>query len=295
MSRRRRSGALEDMLDLVAMLPWWMGVGLAVAAWLALRSMATVDPALELLPAQMSQFVSGTLLRTSASVGQYFIPFLCLLGAAMSAWRRVQRRTLMRNVQASKAAGVLDGMSWREFEMLVGEAFRLDGFRVAETGGAGPDGGVDLVLNKGGEAFVVQCKQWKALKVGVDVVRQLYGVMAARGATGGFVVTSGRFTDDARRFAEGRNLNLVDGDGLMRLIGRVRSRKESVVKSHATEANADRMAVPASQRTTGSSAPTCPICSSAMVKRLARRGANAGNAFWGCASYPGCKGILTIG
>jgi restriction system protein len=37
--------------------------------------------------------------------------------------------------------------------------------------------------------------------VGVDVVRQLYGLMAAHGATGGFVVTSGRFTDEATAFA----------------------------------------------------------------------------------------------
>ncbi len=39
---------------------------------------------------------------------------------------------------------VLNGMSWREFEMLVGEAFRLGGYTVSETGGGGADGGVDL-------------------------------------------------------------------------------------------------------------------------------------------------------
>jgi restriction system protein len=42
--------------------------------------------------------------------------------------------------------------------------------------------------------------------VGVDVVRELYGVMATKGAAGGFVVTSGRFTDDANGFATGRNV-----------------------------------------------------------------------------------------
>jgi restriction system protein len=50
---------------------------------------------------------------------------------------------------------------------------------VAEIGGGGADGGVDLVLTKpgksGGEKFLVQCKQWRAYKVGVDVVRELYG------------------------------------------------------------------------------------------------------------------------
>jgi len=81
---------------------------------------------------------------------------------------------------------------------------------------------VDLVLTRpgknGGEKFLVQCKQWRAFKVGVDVVRELYGVMAARGATGGFVVTSGRFIEDAIKFASGRNVALVDGPKLQGLL-----------------------------------------------------------------------------
>ena len=102
--------------------------------------------------------------------------------------------------------------------MLVGEAYRLQGYRVTETGGGGADGGIDLALTKGSEKFLVQCKQWKAYKVGVDVVRELYGVMAAKGATGGFVVTSGRFTDDAKAFSDGRNVQLVDGPKLFAMI-----------------------------------------------------------------------------
>ena len=91
-----------------------------------------------------------------------------------------------------------------------------------ETGGGGADGGIDLVLTRpgknGSEKFLVQCKQWRAYKVGVDVVRELYGVMAAKGASGGFVVTSGRFTDDAISFARGRNVTLVDGPKLCGLL-----------------------------------------------------------------------------
>ena len=106
--------------------------------------------------------------------------------------------------------------------MLVGEGFRLQGYQVVETGGGGADGGADLVLSKpsknGGEKFLVQCKQWRAYKVGVDVVRELYGVMAAKGAAGGFVVTSGRFTDEAVSFASGRNVTLVDGPKLHGLL-----------------------------------------------------------------------------
>jgi restriction system protein len=36
--------------------------------------------------------------------------------------------------------------------------------------------------------------------------------------------------------------------------------------------------------------PSCPMCSKAMVRRTAKRGANAGSAFWGCSAYSSCKG-----
>lgn len=41
-------------------------------------------------------------------------------------------------------------------------------------------------------------------------------------------------------------------------------------------------------------APTCPECGGPMVLRTARRGGNAGNQFWGCSSYPTCKGIVGV-
>ena len=44
----------------------------------------------------------------------------------------------------------------------------------------------------------------------------------------------------------------------------------------------------------GVSAPQCPDCQSSMVLRTARKGRNAGNQFWGCSKYPGCKGIVNI-
>lgn len=36
--------------------------------------------------------------------------------------------------------------------------------------------------------------------------------------------------------------------------------------------------------------PLCPHCSEAMVRRVARRGRNAGNEFWGCSQFPRCRG-----
>jgi restriction system protein len=40
--------------------------------------------------------------------------------------------------------------------------------------------------------------------------------------------------------------------------------------------------------------PKCPRCAGDMVKRKALKGANAGNSFWGCSTYPNCRGVLAF-
>ncbi len=297
MARRGKTSPAEDIMDLVAMLPWWVGVMLALVSYLLLHSVASQQVIATAQPGQVGAMVTQTLWKTLASVGQYILPILCVGGAAMSAWRRRARQNLVADVAQSKATDALDGMSWREFEMLVGEGFRLQGYQVVETGGGGADGGVDLVLTRpgknGGEKFLVQCKQWRAFKVGVEVVRELYGVMAARGATGGFVVTSGRFTDEAISFASGRNVNLVDGP---KLHGLIRQAKAGVDRSPARSSSnspaADAPAVPPNPAPM--QAASCPLCSKPMVRRTAKRGANAGSEFWGCTGYPACRGTRPI-
>ena len=284
MARKKKTSPLEDMMNLVALMPWWGGVAIAVIGYLVLHRLASPVQPIVLKPAQVGQVMIQAYVTGLATAGQYIVPLLSLAGAVMSFVRRRQRTALIADVAQSKNVSALDGMSWREFEILVGEAYALQGYRVAETGGGGADGGVDLVLTKGGEKFFVQCKQWKAYKVGVDVVRELYGVMAAEGATGGFVVTSGRFTDDAKAFADGRNVQLVDGPQLFAMIKQVKQSQPG--KPAMTPAQ------PA--QTTAEAEPLCPQCGSSMVKRTARKGSNAGGEFWGCSKFPSCKGVRQL-
>lgn len=285
MARKQKTSAAEDMMALVAMLPWWAGVILAALAYVVLHRIADqpVTPATQ--PGQLGTMVVQSAGRTAAFFGQYLVPVICLAGAGVSAWKRHRRQSLVDNVVRSDAASAVDGMSWQQFEHLVGEAFRMQGYEVVETGGGGADGGVDLMLSKGGERFVVQCKQWKAFKVGVGVVRELFGVMASKGSAGGFVVTSGRFTEEATRFARGRNIQLVDGLALVKLIRL--SSTAGLTQSAAPKAETGF--------TEKSMAPICPVCSGGMVRRRAKRGASAGTPFWGCPAYPVCRGIRPFG
>ncbi|RFO98290.1 restriction endonuclease [Rhodoferax lacus] len=283
MARRGKTSPLEDVFELVAMLPWWGGVAAAIALYVGLHAYASQVVAPVTTTPQLVGSVSGTIFRTIAGFFQYILPVICLGAAAASAWKASQRKSLVQGVTASTSASSLDGMTWLEFEGLVGEAFRQKGYKVLELGGAGPDGGVDLVLTKGSEKLFVQCKQWKAFKVGVDVVRQLYGVMAAKGAAGGFVVTSGKFTTDALEFARGRNVTLLDGDRLFAMLQAAKAGRKAGISSATAQVAAAPLA-----------APGCPVCGSAMVKREAKRGTNAGNAFWGCSKYPKCRGTVQI-
>lgn len=284
MARRKDTNPAEALLDLAAMLPWWLDVGLALLSYAVLHRVASHEVAAAVKPGQMGEMVTGVMWKSLAAAGQYVLPFIFLLGAVVSAVRRRQRRALVEGVTQGRSAEVLKGMGWREFEVLVSEAFRLQGWQVAETGGGGADGGVDLVLRRDGETHLVQCKQWRAFKVGVQVVRELYGVMAARGAAGGFVVTSGRFTEEATAFASGRNVRLIDGPKLFGLIRQAQAARTGTAGGARVQPTAPPAAAPAS------SVPACPACSKPMVLRLARHGANAGNAFWGCSGFPTCKG-----
>jgi restriction system protein len=101
-------------------------------------------------------------------------------------------------------------LSWPEFERLIVEHFKERGFDVVRDANVA-DLGSSWVLTRGEQRFLVQCKQWRAQQVGETVVRDLHAMVIARGASGGFVVTSGRFTRDAHQLAGGCNIELIDG------------------------------------------------------------------------------------
>jgi restriction system protein len=218
-------------------------------------------------------------MTTMAMFGQYVLAFAFCMAAILSAITSFRQKKLYNTVATRTDVAVLNEMSWDEFEMLVGEHFRRQGFQVSRQGGNGPDGGVDLVLKNKSETYFVQCKQWKAYKVGVQPVRELYGVMSSRGAAGGYVVTSGMFTDEALEFIKGLNVELIDGCKLRQIIDNARKPADAAFQQP--------VAVQAAT-------PSCPKCGAEMKKRMARQGRNAGNEFWGCSGYPTCKGILSV-
>jgi len=296
---RRKTSLFEDLIDVASRLPWWVGLTLAAISYFGLHRYANSPlPPAPTDPGKLFEVVGPTMWRTFAMFGQYLLPFVLTVGAGVSAWKARKRSRLADEVRDDPTAATLNQMHWQEFELVAGEAYRRRGYAVTERGGAGPDGGVDLVIRKGSESTVVQCKQYRATQVGVAIVRELFGAMTAEGASAGVVVSLGPFTRDAQAFAGGRNIKLVTGNDLQALLreGAQAPRPDREVTSRANAVSIEyvRATVP-SAAAIAVSDTACPRCKSPMTKRVAKAGANAGKAFWGCSRFPECRGTRELG
>ena len=259
----------EKFGDLLLMAPWWVSAGLGVLAYVGLRW---------ILPAFAGQDKLVQAVIAGLSKLAPFVAFLFGIIAVASALFGAKRRSLVEEQQSLEA---LRATSWKDFEYLVAEAYRRRGFTVDYSLGKGSDGGVDLVLRKDGRRSLVQCKQWKVFSVGRPVLQQMFGIMTAEGADEAIIVTSGRFTDEARAFATGKPIQLLDGPDLLELVKSVQAGNEAAPNVEREPAQA-------------STPPRCPRCGKEMVLRTARRGNQAGGKFWGCLSYPACKHTLPV-
>ncbi len=257
----------NTFLEALVNLPWWFSVVLAIFVYVV---MAFILPAV----AENNMFAAG-FVKGLAQVAPYVF-FLFLIPVPFSllnSWHKC------RQLDAQKGIDSIRDLSWQQFEELVGEAYRRQGYRVVENDSAGPDGGVDLVLYQDGSRLLVQCKQWRKRKIGVKIIREMFGLVSAENSSGGIVITSGDFTRDALEFAREKALELVNGRELAELV-------ESVQRNPHSRSVPVNKSNPQKQKSTS---PLCSKCGSVMVLRIARRGKTAGQQFWGCPNYPNCR------
>lgn len=267
----------------MASAPWPVGAVLGASILLG---------GLYLLPALLAGSANPFLSALAAAIGRgglnpllWLLAGACWLAALLSAVSAHRRRQLLDR-QASLSD--LRNLSWRQFEQLVGEAFRRQGFAVEETGQHGPDGGIDLMLRRGEEHVLVQCKQWRTQRVGVNIVREQYGLLAHHGASRAVIVTVGDFTPDAQSFAAGKPITLVNGEALLQLVAAVQQAPPGEDRGRAPIEPIPEPSLP--DRHTAAQ-PSCPRCSAPMVERTSR---DRGTRFYGCSKFPACRGTRQI-
>jgi restriction system protein len=165
MARRRKISPLEDIVEVVSKLPWWVGTVLAVVSFLVLYSLASRPPAVSLASGQIGETVGRMYITALATFGQYLLPFVFCVPSLLSAVEKLRQKKAYARGEDREDAASLDESGWEDFEGLVAEYYRRAGFQVTWEGGNSPDGGIDLVLRKGKETHIVQGKQWKNYKV----------------------------------------------------------------------------------------------------------------------------------
>lgn len=252
-SERRLFSWLSDRSSLfLAILPIAIFVGFGVLGTLVISAIAGRMP---LGDPYASWLIA---LLVIAAMVLYWTTLVVTAVALLrtSRFKLLELHQTMRDIQR---------MSWREFEDLVAAFYQATGYQVETRGGDdGPDGGIDLILRKGSDTWIVQCKHYRSQWVEEPPLRDLLGVVTARGAAGGIFVTCGVFDQRALAFAKSTDkLELIGGEQLRDLIA-------AAVRSRDPETS-------------------CPSCGSRMRETTGRYG-----PFLSCTNFPACRGSLPI-
>jgi len=193
---------------------------------------------------------------------------------------RIATPAQIQNNASQTTAGVLEQMrsiDWFQFEKLVALVYRKLGYTVSKRGGANPDGGIDLVIEKDGQRSAVQCKHWKTWNVGVRAVREFLGALTDAKIQKGIFITLCGYTGEAKQLAGKHGIEIINESGLARMLESTDARFDPVV-----------LAILHDKR------KFCPKCESELVLRTATKGLGAGKKFWGCSTYPKCRFTMAM-
>lgn len=261
----------ESNLELLLKSPWWVSATLGVILFAVIRWG---------IPAWAGDVNARQMIAKGVSPLAP-LPLLFFVLIAIGSFLFAKKRH--RLVEEQTSLEKLRETGWKDFEYLVAEAFRRQNYQVEYSLGRGADGGVDIVLRQANRKVLVQCKQWKVFSIGAPVIREMFGLMTAEQADEAIIVATGKFTRDAQEFAAGKPIRLIDGPQLLALVQSVQA---------TTSARGDEPST-APIGVLSADSVCCPLCGKPMLQRIAKRGSNAGNQFWGCSTYPACKGTRT--
>ncbi|WP_229679021.1 restriction endonuclease [Dyella caseinilytica] len=208
MARRKDSG-----IPMISGLPWQAGIMLGVTGYIAVRY--GLGWCMSTFGGPESQALGSALTDGAYAPIAWLLLGACWVAALVSFLDNRRRKHLLG---AQNGLTALSAMDWREFEMLIRRAFRLQGYSVREAGLVDTDSGVDLILCKDGQTTLVQCRQWRTRLVDVKLVREMYGLQVHHHADAVKIIAIGNYTDDAQRFVNGKPIELICGSALLAMV-----------------------------------------------------------------------------
>lgn len=174
-------------------------------------------------------------------------------------------RELLRKIKSLKPS---------EFEDFIAVLYNRLGYNTEKVGRS-HDGGIDVIAEKNGVKYYIQCKKFITQKVSVGAVRDFYGAMFNLLASNkGIFITTNIFTTEAEKFAEDNPIELIDGNELIKLV-----RLSATFKKTTPVASVVSPVIQVKEP----EIKKCPKCGGALVTRKGKKG-----EFIGCSNFPKC-------
>src|SRR4051812_25227956 len=155
----------NSLFATLARQPWWISLLVAIGTVAATRLF---------LPIELAVFAA--------------LPF-----AGISIYALVQQ---LRRPGAKRVAKTLErarGLSGEGFVSALETGFKREGYDVTRM-----DGAADLVLRREGLVTLVACKRWKAMRAGIEPLREFDAATREHGPVGRMYVAAGGGAEEAR-------------------------------------------------------------------------------------------------
>ncbi|MDX1376148.1 MAG: restriction endonuclease [Burkholderiales bacterium] len=139
------------------------------------------------------------------------IPFVVI--GCIAAWRQLRAPSAGR---VAERLAALRAMSWQAFCAALEAAYRSEGYAVQRLGA----GAADLELRRDGERILVGAKRWKVARAGVEPLRALAAAGTGEAPAARVFVAAGEVSEQARAFAAGNGIRILEGAELAALLAR---------------------------------------------------------------------------
>lgn len=122
-----------------------------------------------------------------------------------------------KSIDLNKKVGSLSELTPREFEEYLTELFKLLGYDKITLTPQMNDKGIDILMEKNGKRYAVQCKRYKGI-IGSPAIQSFLGAMQHAQVSHGFFVTTSTFSLEAEKMASQHPIELVDATKLAQMI-----------------------------------------------------------------------------
>ena len=178
----------DSLFSVLSRAPWWASIAIGAALFAGIR----------LFLPDIAAFFAA-------------LPFWVI--AVYAGWRQMRAPSV---TDSTDMLAKLRTMSWEAFAVVIGAAFRYDGYSVTKI----DDGAADFELRKNGRLSIVSCKRWKVAQTGIGPLRDLHAAKDAHEAQECIYVTAGDVTANATKFAAEKSIHLLSGAALGDLVAR---------------------------------------------------------------------------